>query len=144
MTPKTTEISARTTQYAIGYADELMDGLTPTLPNALQAAVMDSLSAISTLSHNLGVTLPEHHGLYSYLAENWSELPTSLSPDSERVMLDALHQLNSTRETLQKVWISRAAEADGFWFDGKQYAGEIPEDVWKRSAQYRTHNIQQI
>lgn len=113
----------------VGYPLEIADELLTANPNALQDAVMDALHAIWRLSHLLDEKLPAHTELYEHLAMSWPTLPASLPPHMEAVLLDALRQLNSTRQVLQKAWLARAAEADGYWFDGKNYPGQIPLDA---------------
>lgn len=120
-----------------GFCSSLVEGLNKTIPNALQHAVKEALHGVTCLSYMLDIKLPAHEDLYDYVAEHSPILPASLPPHIEEVLLGALQQLNATRQTLQTVWFTRAAEADGFWSNGSELTQQMPLEVWKNTAQHR-------
>ncbi|UUD64508.1 hypothetical protein D16iCDA_02035 [Pseudomonas seleniipraecipitans] len=114
--------SASKPDYVVSaYPVEIAEGLLKTMPNALQCAVMETLSAISILSDLLETPLAAHTELLKHLAQTSSKLPAALPPHMQEVLQSALRDLHATRQVLEKAWLGRAAEADGFWFDGEAY-----------------------
>lgn len=107
---------------AFAYPVEIAEGLLKPMPNPLQCAVIEALSATSTLSDLLETPLAAHTELLTHLAQTSSKLPAALPPHMQEVLQTALRDLHAPRQVLEKTWLGRAAEADGLRFDGETYS----------------------